>query len=109
MMIPKDTRLELPKLLAHAKGHQCMARLRDVCVGGNETSVPAHSNDPAHSKGIGRKAHDCYVVFVCMACHDWLDGRVTNPAPKEDRQYVWELAYMRQILEWLRTGVLVVG
>lgn len=45
------------------------------CGADGRTVVAAHSNKQIHGKGMGFKAHDCFVAFLCNECHDWYDGR----------------------------------
>ena len=52
-----------------------------------EGCEPAHSNEGAHGKGKGLKAHDCFFAALCHACHAWCDnqgGRGKDPTG------VWE-------------------
>jgi hypothetical protein len=43
------------------------------CGNDDGTIVAAHSNQSRHGKGLGLKAHDCFVAFLCAHCHHWLD------------------------------------
>lgn len=55
------------------------------------TVVAAHSNQLRHGKGMGLKASDRYVAFLCYSCHTELDqGRTLS---KEGRRRMWQLAH----------------
>lgn len=54
-------------------------------------------------KALGRKSDDCYVVFGCYACHNWLDSDAS--ASKEDKQQVFLLGMYRQMLTWEQMAV----
>lgn len=61
------------KLVESAKHESCVS-----C--GNPNACWAHSNRTLHGKGKGIKAHDIFGAYLCLACHDWFDGR-SNIAP----------------------------
>lgn len=67
------------------------------------TSVWAHSNQQAHGKGKGIKAHDCYGVIACRACHAWLDEA---RAPKAEKESVF-MAGMQRTWLYLWTSGLI--
>ena len=69
-IIQKHDHYRNPKLLSLANGAPCMN-----CGAEDGTVVACHSNDNAHGKGIGIKADDACIAFLCVACHDWYDGR----------------------------------
>lgn len=58
------------------------------------TIVMAHSNQGAHGKGKGIKAHDCFVAALCHGCHDFVD-QSTGMALA--RATVWEMAHERTL------------
>lgn len=67
----------------------CHLNLPGICEGG--VGEPAHSNQPRHGKGGALKAHDCFVVPACRACHREFDqGRTMTRDEKRDR---WEAAF----------------
>jgi ferredoxin len=70
------------------------------------TIVAAHSNQQIHGKGMGVKAHDCYVAALCFQCHAQIDqGTLYDKATKKD---MWDLAFQRTILElWKREMIKV--
>lgn len=55
------------KLLDLARDQAC------VNCGNYHGVVAAHSNQQAHGKGMGIKAHDAMCAFLCAACHAWAD------------------------------------
>lgn len=72
---------------------QCMG-----CGGTNHGNVvAAHANWSEYGKGMGTKAHDWAIAYLCHHCHSWLDeGR----APKDKKKAVWAHAHART-MEWL--------
>ena len=89
-----------PKLLALAKDCPC------ALCGKSGTTVSAHSNYSEHGKGMGRKADDCYIAFLCHKCHSKIDqGQGTYLEKKED----WLMA-MSKTYHWLMTkGYLIIN
>lgn len=75
----------------------CMLQL--PCCDSGDAGEPAHSNQPKHGKGGAMKAHDCFVVPACRACHRELDqGRTMT---REEKREAWESAYWRWVpLAW---------
>ncbi len=60
------------------------------CEGG-DFGEPAHSNQSKHGKGGAQKAHDCFHVPACRACHRELDqGRTMDRETKFAR---WDQAF----------------
>lgn len=76
----------------------CYLRFPGICEGG--TGEPAHSNQAKHGKGGAMKAHDCYHVPACRACHRHLDqgGGLT----REERREAWEAAFWEYLPEMFR-------
>ena len=60
------------------------------CEGG-DAGEPAHSNQPMHGKGGAIKAHDCFHVPACRACHRELDQGKTMD--RETKHWEWNRAY----------------
>ena len=56
-----------PQLLKLAKDAPC-----SICCSYG-TTVSAHSNLLEHGKGMGRKASDAAICFLCYNCHSKLD------------------------------------
>lgn len=73
------------------RGELCYLRIPGICIGGIDTTVPAHSNEQAHGKGMGLKADDRYTVPACMACHHEID-QGSRPS-KHERFAIWRAAY----------------
>lgn len=75
------------------RGELCFIRIPGVCIGGMETTVPAHSNQARHGKGMGLKADDRYTVPACHACHAEIDQG--NTFTREEKFALWDAAYAR--------------
>lgn len=106
-MNQKRTPYRNKKLLAAAQGQQCTLQVPGVCNHDSQTTVAAHSNASEDGKGLGQKADDCFVAFVCSACHDWLDGRIKiQPGEPDDRHYFFHRGMKRTWRLLLDMGVL---
>lgn len=57
-----------PRLLKLAAHYPCQ-----YCGADDGTIVAAHSNRQRHGKGMGIKAHDLCIAFLCNSCHDAVD------------------------------------
>lgn len=79
-------------LLDMARGAPCMH-----CGSYSPTVVAAHSNQQRDGKGIGIKAHDYRVAFLCADCHTLVDA---SPIPRETKVALWEDAH-RKTIGWL--------
>lgn len=91
-------------LLDLAYQFPCLLRL-PCCEGGN--GEPAHSNQAWHGKGGAMKAHDCFVVPACRACHRELDqGRTLT---REERAEAWDLAFREYLPLLFRRGYVIVN
>lgn len=91
-------------LLDCAYNFPCLLRFEGVCEGG--AGEPAHSNQYLHGKGGAMKAHDCFHVPACRACHRELDQgkRMT----RDEKREAWNRAffvYLPMLFEngWVRT------
>ncbi len=76
------TTIRSEKLLRLAKGQRCV-----MCMADDDTIVSAHSNLQEHGKGMGFKAHDCMVAWLCHACHSKYDSG-TRMNKEEKRDYI---------------------
>ena len=83
-----------PKILRAANGRPC-----SYCGLNHGTTVAAHSNRMEDGKGVGLKAHDCFVAFLCATCHTEYD---TGIMP----QHEFNRAMKRTWLILLREGIL---
>lgn len=97
MAQPKTEQHRNRRLLDLARGKPCLLRVPDICQGGTETTVAAHSNWAIHGKAGARKANDQYSAWGCMACHGWLDQ---GPAPRARKEAVFMAAHLQQVMEW---------
>lgn len=80
------------KLLDLARGKPCV-----MCNCEDGTIVSAHSNLLEHGKGMGTKAHDGMIAWLCMRCHSKLD-QGSQMTKEERRMYILESickTYMR--------------
>jgi hypothetical protein len=90
-----------PKLLALAKDAPCA-----VC-GRYGTTVSAHANWAWAGKGMGRKADDSYISFLCHAHHMELDQGKTMT--KEEKENMWLMAMAKTYHYLLSNNLLVVN
>lgn len=78
-------------LLNAAQGEPCTMR-SPMCNGDPATVVCAHSNLGEDGKGMGQKADDDISVYACHDCHWWYDQ---GPAPRAEKQAVFDRAFVR--------------
>lgn len=79
MSLKKQPNYRNRKLLDLARDMNC------VNCGSFGTTVPAHSNLSEHGKGMGLKAHDSMVAWLCMGCHSEYDqGKEFTKEEKRD-------------------------
>lgn len=90
-----------PKLLRKAEGQAC------TLCGARGTTVCAHANSVALGKGTGIKAPDYYTAWVCVRCHNQIDGR-TGALTKDERQNLWQLGFVRTIGQLFEQDIIVV-
>jgi beta-glucanase (GH16 family) len=62
----------------------------------------AHANWGLYGKGMGQKAHDCFVAALCIRCHAELDQGKNLSA--DERQQMWESAFRKTLLALFETG-----
>ena len=89
------------KLLDTAYQFPCM--LNFPCCEGGDAGEPAHSNQDKHGKGGGMKAHDCFFVPACSACHRELDQGKTMS--RDEKRAAWEDAYWRFVPMAFESGL----
>lgn len=92
-----------PKLLRDARDRSCLLAVPDVCCGDPATVVAAHANWSEYGKGKSIKAHDWASARGCMTCHRYLDQ---GPAPRETKKRLWYAAWVRQLADWKRRGII---
>lgn len=88
---PKKRTWHDKTMLTACKGEMCHLRIPGVCIGGIDTTVPAHSNQAIHGKGMGRKADDQYTVPACHSCHMEIDQG--NKFSREEKFAIWDSAF----------------
>lgn len=64
----------------------------------------AHANWGVYGKGMGQKAHDCFVAALCQDCHHEIDQG--KELTKEERQQQWESAWRATLLALFQNGSL---
>lgn len=105
--IPKDVEYRNAALVALARDQHC------ANCGSTHGVVSAHSNWAEHGKGKSRKAHDCFVAWLCWACHTWLDqvSNCTDPTERfeptrEDKYVMWWESHKRTRAEMFNQGLI---
>ncbi len=86
------------KLLENARDRAC------VLCGSVGTTVAAHSNSLAHGRGMGHKAPEYYVAYLCQSCHDTVDGR-HGGFTKEEKRGMWLDAFVKTVAIWFDEGI----
>lgn len=78
------------------------------CMNHNDgTVVAAHSNQQRDGKGMGHKADDYRVAYLCQTCHHLIDQGAGYD--KQTRIDIWEAAH-RKTVGWLfDSGILLVN
>lgn len=87
-----------------------LARECPECMGchrpNDGTVVAAHSNQLRDGRGMGHKAADYRVAFLCGTCHSEIDqGKSMS---REEKVAFWERAYRNTIAWWFESGKVVV-
>jgi hypothetical protein len=67
------------------------------CGLNDSTTVAAHSNQQRDGKGMGIKAHDYRIAFLCHTCHAAIDQ---GSGSREEKKQIWEEAH-RKTVGWL--------
>jgi hypothetical protein len=62
----------------------------------------------AFGKGIGCKAPDYFIAWMCHECHALYDGRA-GKLTWQEKWEMWVRAYMRTVEQWFKQGIVVVG
>lgn len=75
-----------------------------VLCGSYGTTVAAHSNSLSHGRGMGHKAPDYYVAYVCQKHHDEIDGRAGGLS-KEEKREMWLSAWVKTVALWFDEGI----
>lgn len=86
--------------------YQFPCQLQLPCCEGGDCGEPAHSNQAKHGKGGAMKAHDCYFVPACRACHRELDqGRTMT---RDEKREAWERGFWRTLPMLWESGLIEV-
>ena len=78
-----------------------------ICNGNPETTVAAHSNRLIHDKGLGIKAHDCYIVWACSSCHTEIDQG--NKLSQQEKIEYWNVGFQKTILQMFLQSIIKVA
>jgi len=90
--IPKSMTYRNSKLLSLAKGQSCVE-----CGTDDGTIVSAHSNE---GKGMGLKASDATIMFLCYACHSGYDqGKIMSKDERREFAFRNNAKTLRRLLE----------
>lgn len=95
------------RLLDVAHDAPCMFSIDDVCRSGVNPSVPCHSNQQRHGRGLNHKSADAYAPAGCPECHYWYD--YGKSATREEKEWAFLLALERWWLWLLENERLVVA
>lgn len=88
--------------LAH-KVTDCTICLPGVCEGHSPHGCePAHANWQQYGKGMGLKAHDCFVAAACHSCHAELDQGLRFT--KAEKLEAWQRGFERTLLIYFKSG-----
>ena len=87
---PKKREGHDKSMLEACRGEQCYLRVAGVCGNYGRETVPCHSNQARHGKGMGIKADDTYTVPGCAACHSFID---VSKSGKDLKFAIWDTAY----------------
>ena len=96
VMFPKRNYTRSKKLLNAARGEACTW---PGCGMMNGTVVAAHSNLLKHGKGIGKKADDLFIAFLCYDHHYELDHGKNLTKDQKEKLFLramnktWERLY----------------
>lgn len=83
------------KIREMAKGEACTH-----CGANDGTIVAAHQNGLQAGRGMGMKAHDFYVAYLCSDCHDQYDSSRLHFA-KEIREIHFLRAMQKTMAIWV--------
>lgn len=66
--------------------------------------VACHSNSQKFDKGLGQKASDVPIAYLCDQCHSLYDGRIGPHLTQRDRDMVFYEASCKSWLWLMREG-----
>lgn len=95
------------KITKFARGRQCTCRIPGVCNHDPATSVWAHLASVRWGSGTAQKVKDACGLIACSACHDVIDGRVSDSgwSVKEIKLMAYE-GHMESLVMLIEEGVL---
>lgn len=90
------------KLLDAARDRPC------VLCGAVGTTVASHSNALSHGRGMGLRAPDWAIAYLCMGCHDSVDGR-SGKLTKDEKRELWLEGFVKTVALWFESGIVKVA
>lgn len=102
-LLKVETPAKLQKLKDAAATYRCANCNRD-----DGTVVAAHCNELALGRGFAHKTPDYLIAYLCMECHDAVDGRRAG-LPKAEKREIWNRAYVVTVSWWFRDGLVKVA
>ena len=90
------------KLLDSARDESCAS-----CGSEDGTIVAAHSNQQRDGKGMGTKAADYRIAYLCGKCHFEIDQG--SKLTKEERREIWESAHRVTVGRLFERGIVRVA
>ena len=95
------------KYLDASRGQPCTLEITGACLGGTETTIPAHVRDETF--GMAQKADDISVVDACKGCHDVFDGRTHMPLTKDEWLFYALRGLQRTLRNRVERGILAIA
>ena len=92
----REPRIENRELLDIAHEAPCFLQLGYPGCG-NDKSVPCHSDELSHGRGVGNKSHDCLAVPGCPVCHAHFTRAILG---RDEYRRMWAIAHAKYSV-WL--------
>lgn len=83
---------------------QAVSSLPCQICGIEGSTQAAHANWSWSGKGMGLKAHDCFVAALCQTHHYAIDQG--KDLTKGEREELWTMAHRKTLLELFRRGLI---
>jgi len=91
----KQTKFRCKKILQLAKGQACTH-----CGVNDGTTVAAHMDGLKSGRGIGMKAHDYLVAYLCNVCHQDYDNS-WNDFSGHGKEFAFYRAMIKTMAIWM--------
>lgn len=101
-VMQREPRIEMPKLLRHAKDQPCTIKHPEHC--NDRNVVAAHYNWADAGKGKGLKCHDTHIAYACEGCHRFIDNAAA--ASVDERKLWWLKGHLKTLHIIVRDGLL---